>query len=414
MVYANAYYKKAVRKGFCPATEGEAVGETSTTTDGAATAFRLYQPRLARPADLPRPVAVADWRGGVVVRATNWLGDTFLALPAIYRLKCLLPPGAGLFVLCSDKLAPIWRCLPWVDRVIPFPGSRADQAARAEIRRLNPGAALIVPNSFGAAWDLFGLAIPVRVGRAGRLRSLLLTDRLPPLPPPAERRDRHQLSEYLELVSRFGGAENPGSLGHGVTESSAAAEISWVPAPVTAGDFAAVAGKLGLPDDRPLLALAPGAAYGPAKQWPATHFREVARWWTDRGGRVLVVGSPKEAAVGDEVLSGMAGGVNAAGRTSLPEMLALLGGCRALVSNDSGAMHLAAAAGVSGVALFGSTSAVATGPLGGRWVVLEEKMECSPCFQRNCRFTGTACRCLQAIPAARVCAAMEWLAAGKS
>jgi heptosyltransferase-2 len=74
-------------------------------------------------------------------------------------------------------------------------------------------------------------------------------------------------------------------------------------------------------------------------------------------------------------------------------------------------MHLAAAAGVPGVALFGSTDAVATGPLGGRWVVLEEKMACSPCFQRNCRFTGGECRCLRAIPPERACAALEWLLA---
>ena len=402
------------------------MGETITKTDGDASVFQLYQPVLTLPSTLPGPINVRDWRGGVVVRATNWLGDTFLALPAIYRLKRMLPPGAGLFVLCSDKLAPIWRCLPWVDRVIPFPGSRVNKAARAELRKLNPGVALIVPNSFGAAWDLFGLGIPVRVGRGGRMRSLLLTDRLPPLPPPAERRGRHQLCEYLELVSLVGEKNETGNwkLEAGVSEHEtrnvkhetdyAEAAAWFVPAPVPAGDFGAVAAKLGVSRDKPLLALAPGAAYGPAKQWPAAQFREVAQWWTARGGRVLVVGSPKEAMVGDEVLAGIDGGVNAAGKTSLPEMMALLGGCRALVSNDSGAMHLAAAAGVPGVALFGSTSAVATGPLGGRWVVLEEKMECSPCFQRNCRFTGTECRCLQAIPAARVCAALEWLAVEKN
>ncbi len=367
----------------------------SSGTDGAE-AFRLYAPVLTPPQDPVPPLpAGTDWRGGLVMRAVNWLGDTFIALPAMHRIRQTLPPEAKLHVLCPEKLAPAWKCLPWVDQVVTFPGSRADRGARETVRRLNPGAALVLPNSFGAAWDLFNLSIPLRAGRAGRMRTLLLTDTLPPLPRAAERGGRHQLCEYLELAAMFGEAP-----------------LAFTPAPVMTEDPAVVCARIGVPADRPLLALAPGAAYGPAKQWPAEFFRTVALWWTERGGRAVVVGSQKEAAAGDGVLAGVEGGVNAAGKTTIPEMMALLRACRALVSNDSGAMHLAAAAGVDGVALFGSTDPVATGPLGGRWVVLRERMECSPCFQRKCRFTGGECRCLRAIAPERVCAALEWLGKG--
>ncbi len=364
----------------------------TTAAEDPARGFRLYRPALAPPAEPVRPLDGIDWRGGLVVRAVNWLGDTFMALPAVYQVRLRLPPEAKLHVLCGANLAPAWQCMSWVDGVIPFPGARADRAARAAVRRLDPGAALILPNSFGAAWDLFNLSIPRRAGRAGRMRTPLLTDTLPPLPPAEDRGARHQLSEYLELASLFG--ETPSV---------------FLPAPVRTENPAAVCARLGIPADRPLLALAPGAAYGPAKQWPAEFFHAVARWWTDRGGRAVVVGSPKEAAVGEAVLEGLAGCVNAAGKTTIPEMMALLRGCRALVSNDSGAMHLAAAAGVDGVALFGSTDPGATGPLGGRWVVLNDQADCSPCFQRNCRFTGGECRCLRVIPPERVCSALEWL-----
>ena len=145
-----------------------------------------------------------DWRGGMLVRATNWLGDSVMALPGLYRLHELLPAGVRLYVVAPDKLVAFWQMVPWVERAVGFSGRRLDAAAARALRAINPGFGVILPNSFGSAWDLWRLGVPHRLGRAGEGRAMLLHHSLP-----AHRRragdDRaHQARLYLEFAAVCG------------------------------------------------------------------------------------------------------------------------------------------------------------------------------------------------------------------
>lgn len=343
----------------------------------------------------PLDPARLDWRDGVVVRGTNWLGDLLMSLPATWQLRRLLPAGLPLTVLTPAALASLWQACPWVDRVLPFTGRRVEGAPARAVRALGAGVAVVLPNSFGAALDLWRKGIPVRIGRRGRWRAPLLTHGLPPLRHTMHVGQYHQLAETLEVVSVLG-------------------QIEWSAEhpPLRVAPAEGVLAGLGLPAAaaRGLLAIAPGAAFGPAKQWPVEHFRAVAQWWLARGGAVVALGTRTERAVAEAAVGGLERAWNLAGRTTLQELMSLLRGCRAAVANDSGLMHLAAALGLPGVALYGCTDPVGTGPVGpGTWRVLLNGGPCAPCFLPRCPQTGGACRGLQSLPPERACAALAAL-----
>ena len=337
---------------------------------------QLFEPILRRGVASGR--CFAPGGDGVLVRATNWLGDSLMTLPAVWRISSRLTRPAGLTVLCPNSLRPIWQACPWVEHVIGMAGKRIASGEVEAVRKLHPGLAIVLPNSFGAALDVWKCRIPERIGRAGRWRSWLLTARLPEWPRGENAGVCHQLSYYLELADCLGlmewGADFP-------------------PLRVDAGR----ANALGMDGDN-WVALAPGAAYGPAKQWPQDHFRQVAAWLRRQDLRVVLVGTGKEQAVTKAIAEAIPGALDLAGRTSLEELMAVLARAKAAVANDSGAMHLAAAVGTRGVAIFGSTDPIGTGPLGAPWHILAATVPCRPCFRRTCPLTGAdAYRCLAEI-----------------
>jgi len=141
-----------------------------------------------------------------------------------------------------------------------------------------------------------------------------------------------------------------------------------------------------------VVALLPGAEYGPAKQWPLEYFSEVGEALCDRGKQVVVIGSAKDRAAGEEIASRADGKIlNLCGKTSLEEAVDLLSLCQTVVTNDSGLMHVAAAVGVNVVAIYGSSTPDYTPPLTEKASVLYRRLECSPCFDRQCRFGHTEC-----------------------
>ena len=315
------------------------------------------------------------WRNGLLLRSTNWLGDVLMTLPAAYQISRFVPKGCGFFVLCQKALAPLWKACPWVDMTICMDGKHVSRKEAMDVQHLAPGVACIFPNSFGSAMDVYRCRVPQRIGRAGRLRSLLLTERIPEWPVAKGAADCHQLSYYLELASLFGDVEY-------TTEY-----------PKLKVDLE-LARRLGM-DDGDWLAIAPGAAFGPAKQWLPEYFLEVARWHGGLGGRVVLVGTEKEKDVTSWLAERMPGALDLAGRTSMDELMAVLAASNAVVANDSGAMHLAAAVGTPGVAIFGSTDPVATGPIGAPWRLVVAQEMCRPCFNRICPRSDHPYRCLK-------------------
>jgi heptosyltransferase-2 len=206
--------------------------------------------------------------------------------------------------------------------------------------------------------------IPERIGYSGEGRSALLT-RSPRQPG----RDLPMIERYLRLL------QSPGA-------------VSEIPRLVMSPERSgAVLRHFGLSPDRPILALCPGAEYGPAKRWPAAHFARLAELLHERDARsqIVVLGSGSERALAEEIAAASGAPVRClAGSTTLDEVIALLAHSAGVVTNDSGLMHIAAALGRPQVAIFGSSDPRHTPPRSARAQVLWLHLECSPCFQRVC------------------------------
>jgi heptosyltransferase-2 len=242
------------------------------------------------------------------------------------------------------------------------------------MRRAAPRRALV----FTAAWSgplaarISGA--PLRMGWAGGGGSRLLTHALDP-----GDRSSPLWNRYLRLA-RFAGGE-----------PEERPNFRLDPGPEAAGR----AGELLASARGEPVALAPGAAYGPAKQWPIDYFEELARSLRERGYAPVVVGGDQERETGRRLA---AVALDLTGSTGLLEAVAVLARCRAVVSNDSGALHLARAAGTRVIGLFGSSSPAWTGPTPAEGEVLRLGLSCSPCYRRTCPLSGEAhMACLRGI-----------------
>ena len=300
--------------------------------------------------------------------------------------------GERITVAALPWVAPVYRAMPQVGDVIelPFAHGRLDWSARKRVAAELRGhfeVAYVLPNSLKSALIPWLARIPLRVGYAGESRYVLLNRRLPN---PAGRPP--MVAFYSALA---GDAPVPDER----------PSLAFPPATLEAAMRAAGVARNGY------WAFAPGAEYGPAKCWPAERYAELARTLFERHGLpVLLLGSGKEAALCEQIAAAAPGACRVlAGQTALIDAMALIAAARGLVSNDSGLMHVAAAFGVPQVAVFGSTSPEHTPPLNPRarvlWLKEELQLDCSPCFERTCRFGHT--RCLTGVSAPRVEAALE-------
>jgi heptosyltransferase-2 len=276
----------------------------------------------------------------------NWIGDAVMSMPALQAWRAR-HPAVRLTMLVKPSLAPLWRMHGAPDEVVAIlPGSAGAIRTGLSMRARRFDAAYVLPHSFRSAWIAAWSGASVRVGLPGLARSLL---GLRVVRPRLEPGRRHQQYEYLDLLL------GPGA---GVTPEAPRLRIP--------ADAAAAAARLteGLPPG-PRVAVMPGAARGPSKRWPADRFVAVSRGLAAGGCTVVALGAPSER---DEcaAVAAAAGarGLSLAGRTDIPQWAAVLASCRLAVSNDSGGMHLAAAAGVPVVAVFGRTDPDRTGPIG--------------------------------------------------
>jgi heptosyltransferase II len=224
---------------------------------------------------------------------------------------------------------------------------------------------------------MFLARIPNRVGYALHRRGPLLTHKAWPSDAV---RDGHEVHWYLDLLRQTMGIESPPA--NGGFEVDPAATKKMRPWLAAARRRPAA----------PLVALAPAATYGPAKEWPAERYAQLVDSLDSEGWECVIVGAHGERARCDDVRArSRAGAILAAGETSVAELAALLSLCQGFVGNDSGPMHLAAALGIPTLGLFGSTAPSRTGPVGPRARVLYERIECSPCLDRTCRFGHMNC-----------------------
>lgn len=303
-----------------------------------------------------------------------WVGDMIIAQSLYQALKTRYP------ALILDVLAPAWSMgilarMPEVRRSIlsPFAHGQFDWAGRRRLARELRGQhydwAIILPNSWKSALAPFLAGIPRRTGYVGEFRYGLLND--------PRRLDKRALPR---LVDRYC------ALADQTTGTKAGRVVSCPPRlTVNPGNQRNTLARFGLTTDRKILALCPGAEYGSAKRWPERHYAEVARAKRAAGWQIWLVGSARDQTVAAAIQQQTGEAcVNLAGRTTLEETVDLLACSSAVVSNDSGLMHLAAAVGTPVLALYGSTDPGYTPPLADRARILRLKLECSPCFQRQC------------------------------
>jgi heptosyltransferase-2 len=324
----------------------------------------------------------------VAVVAPNWLGDAVMSLPALGILAHA--HGVSLTVMAGPYTARVFLHQTGVDDLMIDHSAgrmtRIGTRARA-LRRARPDAAVVFPPSFSSALPPWLARVPRRIGFRSDGRGAWLTRGLP-LPS----RDIHLAASYREL-------------------SRAALESLGLAAPlapparlvVTDRERRAIRVRLGEVARDGYVVVVPGAAFGPAKSWPAERYAALCRQLA-RETRVVLAGSAGDRARCDEVAGSVRDVHTLAGETSLDEFFALIEGARALVANDSGAPHVAAALDIPVVVLFGSTSPAWTAPVGHDVRVLQHKVHCNPCYRRTC---PTQLECFNGIAVDEVLAAVR-------
>ncbi len=314
----------------------------------------------------------------ILIRATNWIGDAIMTTPAVRTIRQNFP-DAHISILALDWVADVFAASPHVDEVILY-YKKSDHKGFPGLLRLgrrlaarNFDLAILLQNAFEAAFLAWLAGIPLRAGYQRDGRSLLLTHRVKIRP---EVRKKHQVYYYQGLLADLGLSPGKNEL---FLQISPEAE-KW------AAEFRSKFGG------KPLIGLNPGAAFGPAKCWPAERYGELgARLNHESGAEIVVFGTGNDRETTAAIKKFAPEHIHdLAGKTSLSQAMALIAACDAFVTNDSGLMHVGAALNTPLVAIFGSTDSVATGPFSRQAEVIEKNIACKPCLKKECA-SGFSC-----------------------
>ena len=332
----------------------------------------------------------------IVVLAPNWLGDAVMALPAFADVRRHFSE-AHVAVAARPGVAPIFTMVDGVDEVITFPGGggwRALTGWASDAQALSAGSfdtAILLPNSFATAWIASQAGIAERWGYATDWRGSMLTRAVP-----KPRGEVHQRAYYQALTTALGIDAGP-PYARVRPDTAKARQLLK---------------DIGLDVDEPFVVFAPGAAYGRAKQWLPERFAELAdQLINQRGWSVVMVGSTVDRSACEEIArrlpktgTRMNRLIDFCGKSDLATLAGVLSQATAVVSNDSGAMHLAGAVGTKVIAVFGPTNEARTSPLSAGAdapapVVITHDVFCRPCMLRECPIDH---RCMRRITAREV------------
>jgi heptosyltransferase-2 len=338
----------------------------------------------------------------ILVRATNWVGDAVMSLPALRAIRRRWPT-AEIVVLARPWVAELYRDQECADRLWIYDqrGRHAGFLGRERLARELRGerfrVALLLQNAFEAAWLAWRARIPERIGYARDGRSWLLTRAI--AMPRSGEGPAHESYYYLKLLRDAGWIEH-------------LPIVSDITLRVPEGAREGAEQRLrsaGARAGATRVALAPGAAYGSAKCWLAERYAALADHLIAAcDADVILFGAPQEREMAQRIARSMQRrALNLTGETAIGELPALFRACRLFIGNDSGAMHVAAAVGLPVVAIFGPTNPEATSPVTPRLTLIREPVSCSPCLLRHCPIDH---RCMTRISVERVFgAAREWL-----
>lgn len=315
----------------------------------------------------------------ILIISPSWIGDCVMTQP-LYRRLHELNPGATIDVFAPKWSMAVFERMPEVSEIIENPFGHGALRLKQRIQtgrvlgRRGYGQVIVLPGSLKSALIAAATGIKKRTGYVGESRYLLLND--------IRRLDKQALPLMVDRYTALAHPTQADFNGHSdnprfsINEESRRAALQ----------------AHGLNTDKPVLAFCPGAEFGPAKRWPARHFAELARRYQAQGWQVWLFGSQKDFEIAEEINT-LSDGlcVNLCGKTSLSEAIDLLGCAGAVVCNDSGLMHLAAALGRKLVAVYGSSSADHTPPLSDTAAIVSLNLDCSPCFKRECPLGHTDC-----------------------
>jgi lipopolysaccharide heptosyltransferase II len=340
----------------------------------------------------------------IMIRATNWVGDAIMALPALRAVRAKFP-DAQIAIVARPYVADIYRGQGICDELVAYDpsgehrGWKGRQRLAKELRARRFDVALLLQNAFDAAWLVWRAGIPQRIGYARDGRSLLLTKAIPVPNRGAIR--AHEKFYYLELLRRAGWIE-------------AFEDDTHIALQVPIADRQRAEQTLvnaGARPNRLRVAVGAGASYGSAKCWPPERFAKVLDGIAaDTNADVILFGTAAEVPVSTAIASELQRPpIDLTGKTPIAELPALLSQCHLFLGNDSGAMHVAAAVGLPVVAVFGPTDPEGTAPVTPRATIVQQKPYCSPCFLRRC---PTDHRCMKAVTPEMVGVAMRLRLAG--
>jgi lipopolysaccharide heptosyltransferase II len=329
----------------------------------------------------------------LLVRGTNWVGDAVISLPALRRVRQVFR-GAQISLLVLPWVSGIYEGADYIDEILIYDREGVHRGARGRLglvrslRKAEFDAALLLQNAFEAAFLAWLAGIPLRAGYSRDGRGWLLTH---PIPIHPHTLRLHQSYYYLDLIDQLTQQDRV-IFSAPLQRSGPDLPLATQPdisLQVSSTRRQAARSRLqqyGIDFSRKLVGVNPGAFFGSAKRWPSECYGGLLdRLLEKRQAQVVVFGSPNETTIAQQIRAAMRHEpILLTGKTQLSELIAMIACCDAFVTNDSGPMHLAAALRVPTLAIFGPTDEIATGPLSPTAVVLNKKVECSPCLLREC------------------------------
>lgn len=336
----------------------------------------------------------------ILVRSTNWIGDAVMTTPAVRTIRENFP-DSEITMLAHPWVGDVFRFSPRIDRLIHYEKKGRHKGLKGllrlarELRQEQFDCAILLQNAFEAALLTMLAGIPVRGGYTTDGRSLLLSHGVHKI---NELNKKHEVNYYQRIMLGLGFHPAPNELElyiPGDQVDRAKQKIA---------EYTCKQGSRSL-----VIGFNPGAAFGPAKRWPAEKFADLANMLSRQTDAIfLIFGSAadQETAATLKQQAGIPSSriIDLTGATTLIEAMALIGECDVFVTNDSGLMHVAAALRTPLVAIFGSTDHIATGPFSDNSVVIRKPLPCSPCKKTHC--PEKHFRCMKLIDSKEVCAAV--------
>ena len=329
---------------------------------------------------------------GILIIAPNWIGDAVMTQPLLASIKALYPESK-IDVLASTWVAPIYRACSEVNEVIEakFEHKQLQWALRKklakQIEKQKYQACFVLPNSFKSALIPWLANIPLRIGYRGEMRFGLINVALDN---PSKINRPPMVEHYLALSTLL--IDDEQTQNHKSNNNDVTPYLN-----VSTSVRQSIQSKLQSANIHgSIYVMCPGAEYGPSKRWPTEHFAVLAKELIEANpsNQIILIGSQGDRHLADEITAQANQNPNVynwCGSTSLDEAIALIGMSKAVISNDSGLMHIAAALKVPQVAIFGSSDPAHTPPLSDRAKVIWLDLPCSPCHKRECPLGHLKC-----------------------